>query len=109
MDGDGTMTERGRRLPSARRGAAARPFRQRGTPLRVGSAATGPLNPEPYRYTMGDLEAQTGLTARTIRYYITEGLLPAAKGRGVGATYGPGHLLRLKAIALLKGEHMPLD
>ena len=108
-DGDGTITERERRLPSARRGTVARAVRHRGTPLPVGSAATGPLNPEPYRYTMADLEEQTGLTARTIRYYITEGLLPAAKGRGVGATYGPGHLLRLKAIALLKGEHMPLE
>ena len=64
----------------------------------VGSAAIGTKTAEPYRYTMADLEAQTGLPGRTIRYYITQGLLPAARGRGVGATYGPTHLLRLKAI-----------
>jgi DNA-binding transcriptional MerR regulator len=82
---------------------------QRGTALPIGSAAVGTPHPEPYRYTMADLESQTGLTARTIRFYITQGLLPPARGRGVGATYGPGHLLRLKAIALLKAEHLPLD
>jgi DNA-binding transcriptional MerR regulator len=57
---------------------------------------------------MADLERQTGLSPRTIRYYITQGLLPSAHGRGVGATYGPAHLLRLKAIELLKAEHLPL-
>jgi DNA-binding transcriptional MerR regulator len=83
--------------------------RQRGTPLPVGSAAIGSLKAEPYRYTMADLEKETGISARNIRYYITEGLLPSARGRGVGATYGPTHLLRLKAIALLKAKHTPLD
>jgi DNA-binding transcriptional MerR regulator len=58
---------------------------------------------------MADLERETGLPPRTIRFYITQGLLPAARGRGVGATYGPGHLLRLKAINLLKREHLPLE
>jgi DNA-binding transcriptional MerR regulator len=76
--------------------------------LPVGSAAIGNLKAEPYRYTMADLEAETGISARTIRYYITEGLLPAAKGRGVGATYSPAHLLRLKAISALKENHTPL-
>lgn len=75
----------------------------------VGSAAIGTLSAEPYRYTIADLERETGISPRTIRYYITEGLLPAARGRGVGATYGPGHLLRLKMIARLKDDHLPLD
>src|SRR5215203_1514336 len=83
--------------------------RQRGSALPVGSAAIGTKTAEPYRYTMADLEAQTGLSARTIRFYITEGLLPAARGRGVGATYGPSHLLRLKAIGLLKKDNTPLE
>jgi DNA-binding transcriptional MerR regulator len=58
---------------------------------------------------MADLEKQTGLSARTIRFYITQGLLPSARGRGVGATYGPTHLLRLKMIDVLKASHTPLD
>lgn len=82
--------------------------RARGASLPVGSAAIGTGKAEPYRYTMADLERETGLTGRTIRYYITEGLLPAAKGRGVGATYSPAHLLRLKAIVALKENRTPL-
>lgn len=81
----------------------------RGGALPIGSAAIGNLAAEPYRYTMADLEKATGLPARTIRYYITAGLLPSARGRGVGATYGPAHMLRLKAIGLLKQENTPLE
>ena len=81
----------------------------RGDPLPVGSAAIGTFATEPYRYTIADLERETGISPRTIRYYITEGLLPSARGRGVGATYGKVHLLRLKMIARLKDDHLPLD
>jgi len=64
---------------------------------------------EPYRYTMADLEARTGLSTRTVRYYIQEGLLPPAHGRGPSATYDLGHLLRLQAITQLKANRLPLD
>ena len=60
------------------------------------------------RYTIDDLESATGISARTIRYYIAEGLLPAAKGRGKGAAYGPDHLMRLKVIAAMKETNAPL-
>ena len=82
---------------------------RRGDPLPVGSAAIGSGAAEPYRYTIADLERETDISARTIRYYITVGLLPPAKGRGVGATYGPGHLLRLKMINRFKEDRLPLD
>ena len=107
-DRDGRAGEGWQRSgPSRSRGANG--SRKRGNSLPVGSAAIGTKTAEPYRYTMADLEAQTGLPGRTIRYYITQGLLPAARGRGVGATYGPTHLLRLKAIGLLKKENTPLE
>ena len=107
-DRDGRFDAGGRRAqPWGARGDGT--SRQRGSSLPAGSAATGNLAAEPYRYTMADLEAETGLPGRTIRYYITQGLLPPARGRGVGATYGPAHLLRLKAIGLLKKENTPLD
>jgi DNA-binding transcriptional MerR regulator len=96
--------------PSARsRSRGASGSRQRGSSLPVGGAAIGTKAAEPYRYTLADLEAETGLPGRTIRYYITQGLLPAARGRGVGATYGRTHLLRLKAIGLLKKDNAPLE
>jgi DNA-binding transcriptional MerR regulator len=107
-DRDGRASDGWDRTPQARSGAAGG-ARQRGSSLPVGSAAIGTKTAEPYRYTMADLEAETGLSARTIRFYIAQGLLPAARGRGVGATYGPSHLLRLKAIGLLKNDNTPLD
>ena len=61
------------------------------------------------RYTMADLEHLTGFSSRTIRYYIQEGLLRAAYGRGPSATYDRDHLLRLLRIAELKTEVTALD
>jgi DNA-binding transcriptional MerR regulator len=107
-DRDGRTGDGWHRTPQSR-SHGARASRQRGDSLPVGSAAIGTKTAEPYRYTMADLEAETGLSARTIRFYVAQGLLPAARGRGVGATYGQTHLLRLKAIALLKKDNTPLE
>lgn len=49
------------------------------------------------------------MSSRTIRYYISQGLLPPAHGRGPSATYDLGHLLRLRMIGSLKSAHLPLD
>ncbi|CAN5689431.1 hypothetical protein BH23CHL5_BH23CHL5_21060 [soil metagenome] len=58
---------------------------------------------------LGDLERETSVSGRTIRYYISEGLLPPAHGRGPAATYDLGHLLRLRMIQILKSQNMPLQ
>lgn len=65
-------------------------------------------SPRPIRYTLADLEQETGVNARTIRYYISEGLLQPAYGRGPSATYDPDHLLRLQLIQKLKDERLSL-
>lgn len=65
-------------------------------------------HPQPHRYTMPDLEAESGVSARTIRYYISQGLLQPAYGRGPTAVYDADHLLRLRYIQRLKDERMPL-
>jgi DNA-binding transcriptional MerR regulator len=99
------MTDRnGRERGWEERGGLARgTLPPRGRPVAI------PAVPDPHRYAMSDLEHETGLNARTIRYYITCGLLPPAHGRGPSATYDLGHLLRLRMIQLLKNEHLPLD
>ncbi len=56
------------------------------------------------RYSINDLIKMTGLSSRTIRYYISEGLIKAANGRGPTATYDRDHLLRLLRIVELKNE-----
>ncbi len=82
---------------------------RRGAPPPRGSAARPISLPEPYRYTLADLEREAGTGGRTVRYYISRELLPPAHGRGPAATYDLGHLVRLRAIALLKTKHLPLD
>jgi DNA-binding transcriptional MerR regulator len=64
--------------------------------------------PRPVRYTIADLERETGVSSRTIRYYIAEGLLQPAYGRGPSATYDSDHLLRLQLIQQLKDSRLPL-
>lgn len=55
-----------------------------------------------------DLAERVGVSVRTIRYYIAEGLLPGPDGRGKAATYGLEHLLRLRLIRRLVEQRLPL-
>ena len=68
-----------------------------------------PIPPTPNRYDLSDLEYETGIPARTVRYYISQGLLAPAHGRGPSATYDLGHLLRLRMISILKAQNHPLQ
>ena len=65
--------------------------------------------PDRHRYTIAELEQHTAVPARTIRYYISQGLIAPAHGRGPSATYDRDHLLRLQAIVRLKETNAPLD
>jgi DNA-binding transcriptional MerR regulator len=56
---------------------------------------------------LNDLCEKSGVTARTVRYYVQQGLLPSP-GLGAGARYGEGHLARLRLIRRLQAEHLPL-
>lgn len=58
-------------------------------------------------YTLKQLSEKTGLTARTIRYYMSQGLLPGAVGKGKRAYYTRDHLDRLNEIK--EGKTRGLD
>ena len=58
--------------------------------------------------TIEQLADQTGVPVRTIRYYVSQGLLPGPGTRGKGASYGDEHLLRLRLIRLLLARGIPL-
>ncbi len=60
------------------------------------------------RLTMDDLARQAGVPVRTVRYYISEGLLPGPSARGRAATYDREHLAKLRLIRLLAEQHVPL-
>src|SRR3954454_2529927 len=59
-------------------------------------------------YSVNELADDAGVTRRTVHYYISQGLLPAAGGEGRGARYGKAHLDRLRLIRELQREHLPL-
>jgi len=50
----------------------------------------------------------TGVTPRTIRYYVQQGLLPSPSKRGPGANYDRSLIDRLQLIKRLQREHLPL-
>lgn len=97
---DEDVTDRQKPDPQSSNGATRLP---RGRPVAIPPVPTSP------RYSIGDLEAETGFNARTIRYYISEGMLTPAHGRGPSATYDKDHLLRLRMIKELKEQFLPLD
>jgi DNA-binding transcriptional MerR regulator len=59
-------------------------------------------------YSIEELAELVNLPIRTIRYYISEGLLPGPGARGKAAIYGEEHLLRLRLIRLLSRQYVPL-
>lgn len=58
--------------------------------------------------TLGELTRAAGVSVRTVRYYIAEGLLPPPVGAGPRSAYTPGHLDRLRLIARWKQAYLPL-
>lgn len=64
--------------------------------------------PNEEEYTIGELATLAGVTPRTIRYYVSIGLLPSPGQSGPGTRYGEGHLARLRLIRRLQREHLPL-
>jgi len=55
-------------------------------------------------YTMTELAEATATPARTIRYYIAEGLLPGSAAQGTWTGYSEEHLARLREILRLRAE-----
>ena len=62
----------------------------------------------PGTYSLTDLAQLAGVSDRTIRYYVQQGLLLAPLSLGPGAPYPEVNLLRLRAILRLRAENLPL-
>ena len=58
---------------------------------------------------IGQLAAASGVTRRTIRYYVAIGLLPPGVGTGPRRFFSEHHLHRLTVIRQLKDQFLPLD
>ena len=59
-------------------------------------------------YSLADLARLADVTPRTVRYYVSQGLLPAPEAAGPATRYGEGHLARLRLIKRLQRDHLPL-
>ena len=61
------------------------------------------------RYAIGDLADLGGVSRRTVRYYVQEGLIPQPLGVGRGNHYGQEHLDRLLHVKALQEAGRTLD
>jgi len=64
--------------------------------------------PTENEYSLQDLADLAGVSPRTVRYYVAQGLLPSPGQVGPGARYTDGHLARLRLIRRLQRQHLPL-
>ena len=60
-------------------------------------------------WTIEELAEESESSVRTIRYYISEGLLPKPQGRGRATIYTAEHLQRLHLIHGLVAQRVPLS
>jgi DNA-binding transcriptional MerR regulator len=60
-------------------------------------------------YNIDELADLGGVTRRTVRYYVQEGLLPAPLGVGRGRHYGQTHLDRLLEVKAWQEAGLSLD
>jgi DNA-binding transcriptional MerR regulator len=61
------------------------------------------------RFSLEELSGLTGLPARTIRFYIQEGVVDRPEGIRRGAWYHEGHLEQLLAIRRWQAAGLSLD
>lgn len=65
--------------------------------------------PAAARYAIGDLAALGGVSRRTVRYYVHEGLIPPPLGLGRGNHYGADHLEHLLRVKAMQEAGKTLD
>ena len=67
------------------------------------------MDEEQGRYNIDELADLGGVSRRTVRYYVQEGLLPAPLGVGRGRHYGRPHLDRLLEVKSWQEAGLSLD
>jgi DNA-binding transcriptional MerR regulator len=61
------------------------------------------------RYAIGELAALGGVSRRTVRYYVQEGLIAPPLGLGRGNHYSPDHLAQLLRVKSMQESGRTLD
>ena len=60
-------------------------------------------------YLINQLAERAGVTVRTIRYYVNEGLLPPPQTKGRYSAYDEDALYRIRLIKFYKESYLPLS
>jgi DNA-binding transcriptional MerR regulator len=60
------------------------------------------------RFSVGELAELGGVSRRTVRYYVQEGLIPAPLGLGRGGHYTEEHLETLLRVKQMQEQGLPL-
>jgi len=66
-------------------------------------------NEESHEYSLQELAEKTGISPRTVRFYISKDLLPSPIRAGRDAAYNQTHIERLEAIRLYKEKGYTLN
>jgi DNA-binding transcriptional MerR regulator len=74
----------------------------------TGAGYTEAMQENEVQLTLEELAERVNLGMRTIRFYISEGLLPGPGARGKAATYDAAHVSRLGLIRRLVEQRVPL-
>lgn len=61
------------------------------------------------KYTISDVMTKTGISKRTVHYYIARGLIPPAMRDGDGFFYTNEHIARIEYIRWLAAKHISLQ
>jgi len=61
------------------------------------------------KYGIRELVQASGISRRTVRYYVQRGLIPPPEGAGRGHYYRPEHLEKLLAIKELQDRGLGLE
>jgi DNA-binding transcriptional MerR regulator len=67
------------------------------------------VSDEPRRYNIDELADLGGVSRRTVRFYVQEGLLPSPLGVGRGSHYDQSHLERLLQVKAEQEAGRSLD
>jgi DNA-binding transcriptional MerR regulator len=67
---------------------------------------SGPNEP---LYSIGELAEKSGISRRTVRFYVQKGLVDAPLGRGRSSGYTQHHLEQIQRVRLFQREGLELD
>jgi len=61
------------------------------------------------RFSISEVAERTGVSTRTVRYYVQRGLIDPPLGRGRGSHYSDVHIAQINRVRRLQRDGVPLD